>query len=91
MGTADVTLEKQVAGTWQSMNDPNDIITISGSGFTYTLSGSTKSLMTGEAVRIGIANISPAPTATEPYSADIGFYDTGGTLLRFTKIPYFVK
>jgi hypothetical protein len=73
---SDFSLEKRVGGIWQTMNDPGDTIATSGSGLTYTFSGSARSLVAGEDLRIGIANIATVPTAPGHYTANVRLYDT---------------
>lgn len=90
-GTGDITLEQRQSGSWQSLTNPNDTLSTTATGYTYTFSGATRNINANEPVRLQITNIAGVPSASGQYTANLQFYDTSNTLLWSTIIPYFTR
>ena len=89
--TSSVTLERYVAWAWEDLKNSSGSWSIGAGSGTYVFSGSSPSIGVDEDIRIWITDISPSPSASNHYSANLNFINTGGALVWSKKIPYFVK
>jgi prepilin-type N-terminal cleavage/methylation domain-containing protein len=71
-----------------TINSTEDTIVNSGSGFTYTFTGSTQSIPADATLGVSIANVAPLSTAPGKYIAEFALIDSGGLTLWSTLISF---
>jgi prepilin-type N-terminal cleavage/methylation domain-containing protein len=71
-----------------TLNSTEDTIALSGSGFTYSFTGSAQNIPADATLEINIASVTPLPTAPGKYIAEFSLIDSGGLALWSTLIPF---